>query len=124
MGILNKLFSKKDSTEELIIKVAGVTFKNGRKSRQTILRKIKFKDEPFDKRLDIKLEQYDFEGRPAIGIYVNGEMIGNVPKDKTQFFIDNADRMIGISGMEIVGGGTVNGEKLSYGVRIKITMKK
>jgi len=124
MGILSKLFSKKEPTEELVIKVAGVTFKNGRKSRQTILRQIKFRDEPFDKHLEYKLEEYDFEGEPAIGVYVNDQMIGNVPRDKIQFLLKNADRVITISKLDIIGGGTVDGEKISYGARVSILMKK
>lgn len=106
--------------------VAGVTFKNGRKSRQTILRQIKYKDSPFDQRLDVKLEQYDFEGRPAISVTVNGEMIGNVPKEHTDFFLQNADKMLGVKNLEIVGGGTsrYTDEKLSYGAKITVAMKK
>lgn len=47
----------------LRVKVAGVTFKNGRKSRQTILRKIHFKDEPFDKGdLELTLKREEWEG--------------------------------------------------------------
>lgn len=66
----------------LRVKVAGVTFKNGRKSRQTILRKIHFKDEPFDKgNMELTLQREEWEGAPAFGVYVNGEQIGNIPAE-------------------------------------------
>lgn len=126
MGLLNFLISKFSKSKEFTFNVAGVTFKNGRKSRQTILRQIKYKDYPFNQKLDVKLEQYDFEGRPAISVTVNGEMIGNVPKEHTEFFIQNADKMLGVKNLVILGGGASKstGEKLSYGAKVTIAMKK
>ena len=56
-------------------RVAGVTFetgKTGHKSRQGILRHMHFQDPPYDN-CTIVPKVYDFEGSPAIGLYVNGD---------------------------------------------------
>ena len=66
MGLFKNLM-KKAVGKEIEFKVAGVTFKNGRKTRQAILRAMKWQDPPYDK-VQITLQRYDFE-------------IGNVPKE-------------------------------------------
>lgn len=86
------------------IKVAGVTFKNGRKSRQAILRKIKYKDKPFDKALNITFQGYEFEGAPAIGIYVNEQQIGNVPRTQVKEFISHKNNPFIIDSLNVYGG--------------------
>ena len=62
-------------------KLAGVTFKNGRKSRQSILRAIKFRDGEFADGVELELQPYEYEGQPAYGIFANGQQLGSVPKD-------------------------------------------
>ena len=79
MGLFKNLM-KKAAGKEIEFKVAGVTFKNGRRTRQAILRAMKYRDNGFED-VKITLERYDFEGSVAIGVYANGEQIGNVPKD-------------------------------------------
>lgn len=128
MGLLDKLFKKKPiqevKTEPTMktynreFKVAGVTFTNDDNvARQDILKSIKEKRKPFDKKLDIMLKEYDFEGNFAIGITVNGQTIGNIPKDDLEFFQKNGDRMLGVTNI-YVGGD----DKLYY-ARIKVTVK-
>ena len=64
------------------IKVAGVTFNNDDGvSRQLILRKLHFHDSPFNEYADVEIKQYDFNGQPAFGVYVNNMQIGNIPSD-------------------------------------------
>lgn len=114
---------KKSKYEFLNIKVAGVTFKNGRKSRQTILRKIKFRDPPFEHEADIDIRKYEFEGEPAIGIFVNSEQIGNVPKNQVQYLLDNWSRTDSITAINIYGGGkTELGESRNYGAEVTIRL--
>lgn len=115
MGLFDFL---KPKDELYSFHVAGVTFKNGNKSRQTILRAIKEHKPPFAQRIDITMQNYDFEGEIAIGVYTNGLQIGNVPRDKIQFLIDNYSRIINVNNLEIVGG---NG--LSYGAVVTLKMK-
>lgn len=79
MGLFKNLL-KKAAGKEIEFKVAGVTFKNGRRTRQAILRAMKYKDNGFET-VEITLQRYDFEGSVAIGVYANGEQIGNVPKE-------------------------------------------
>src|SRR5690554_3788389 len=99
-------------------KVAGVTFTNDDNTpRQMILRSIKEQKKPFDKRLDIALEEYSFEGEPAISIKVNGQMIGNIPKEDVPFFKKNQDRMLGINNLY------VGGDDSMYWARVKVTLK-
>lgn len=89
----------------LTFNAAGVTFNNGRKSRQTILRRIKFGDEPFEKDFTVTLVQYDFEGSPAISINALDQQIGNVPIDFVQAIIENKNRIDALTEFSIHGGG-------------------
>lgn len=73
---------KNKNVKRLDFKVAGVTFKTGRKSRQVMLKNMYFKNTPpFDEGIEITFERYEYEGELAIGVYSNGLQIGNVPRD-------------------------------------------
>lgn len=110
----------KPAFEFLSVKVAGVTFKNGRKSRQTILRKIHFKDEPFNKgTMELTLQREEWEGKPAFGVYVNGDQIGNIPAEYASYVNDNFSRLDGIVNMEVYGGG----EGRNYGAEITLRFR-
>lgn len=107
----------KPAFEFLSVKVAGVTFKNGRKSRQAILRKIHFKDEPFNKgTMELTLQREEWECKPAFGVYVNGDQIGNIPAEYVSYVNDNFSRLDGIVNMEVYGGG----EGRNYGAEITL----
>lgn len=104
--------------------VAGVTFDNeDGTSRQSLIRKIKFGDPPFENSdsLDVNLHPSTFDGEPSIECRVNDYMIGYVPKSKIQEVLKAMD-MPGatISAVDVVGGGTVNDAQLSYGVQIVV----
>ena len=106
--------------EFLSVKVAGVTFKNGRKSRQTILRKIHFKDEPFDKgTMELTLQREEWEGKPAFGVYVNGDQIGNIPAEQADYVNANFSRLDGIVNIEVYGGG----DGQNYGAEITLRFR-
>ena len=110
----------KPAFEFLSVKVAGVTFKNGRKSRQTILRKIHFKDEPFNKgTMELTLQREEWEGKPAFGVYVNGDQIGNIPAEYVSYVNDNFSHLDGIVNMEVYGGG----EGRNYGAEITLRFR-
>ena len=112
--------------EYLEIKVAGVTFKNENgPTRQTILRKIHFNDKPFDEYVELGLREYEFDGKPAFGVYANNMQIGNIPADYVQFIIDNDARYEGICGINVYGGGrNENGYAISYGCKITLKYRK
>jgi len=90
MGFLKKAIAQTIKTvmhyKEIEFKVAGVTFKNGRKNRQTILKQMKQGKPPFDNGILITFERYDFEGELAISVLANGEQIGNVPRKRIKEF--------------------------------------
>lgn len=120
---ITKEYSNEDVSEFLFedIKVAGVTFKNGKKNRQTILRAIKFRDKPYNKDLRLGLSYYEYENAPAYYITVNDEPIGNVPADKVSHINElmNAGKIVDVTHINVYGGG----EDRSYGAKITIKIK-
>lgn len=110
-----------DSPYEFIrTKIAGVTFKDGRKSRQTILRRLYWKDEPFDKNAaEVTLERGEYEGKPAFAVMLNGEKAGYVPAEHAQFVEDNFDRCDGVTNIE-----AYHGKDDIYGAEIIIRFRK
>lgn len=99
--------------------VAGVTFKDGRESRQTSLRMLKFRDYPMNKSLLFEFEQYEYEGKPAVKILVNNRVIGNVPANIVDDFIDKITTFEDYEiYYEVIGGGSV-----SYGCIMTFTWK-
>ena len=85
------LEAQQDSSYEFLrTKIAGVTFKDGRKSRQTIIRRLYWKDEPFDKNeAEVVLERGEYEGKPAFAVILNGQKAGYVPAEHVQFIEEN-----------------------------------
>ena len=69
----------------LTFKVVGVTFKNGRKTRQAILRAFKWGDEEME---TLDYEPYTYEGRPAVYVKINDKIIGNIPSEYTERFLE------------------------------------
>lgn len=113
------------NNEYFSFRVAGVTYNNGRKSRQAILRKIKWGDEPFGEFVQWTVEKYDFEGSPAVGVYANGEQVGNVPKDKLPHVLDCWDRIKSVYHAEVYGGGTDDsGSPMNFGCEITLCIGK
>jgi hypothetical protein len=91
--------------EHIPVTVTGVTFSNGRRQRQTILRQIYWKDAPYDKQLNVTLRQGEYEGQPTMEVWVNDEQIGFVPKAMVPFFVQNTHRFHSISNFKVYGGG-------------------
>lgn len=108
------------------ITVSGVTFKNGRKSRQTILRAIKFRDEPYTDGLNLALEHYLYEDKDAYYVTVNSEPIGNIPADKVQYVksLLVSDKIVALSHIDVYGGGRdTSGKPISFGAKITLKIK-
>lgn len=108
------------------IKVAGVTFKNQKgPARQSILRKIRFNDEPFDEYVELSIRQYEYDGKPAYGVYANNMQIGNIPADYVPFIYENIERIESICGIDVYGGGRNEaGYAISYGCKITLRFLK
>lgn len=90
--------------------IVGVTFKNDDGTdRQKLLRKILFKDPPFNTDQHVYLERYIWKGEPAYYIKVNDYIVGNIEAALVWYFEKNADRPYKIENIEVYGGG--NGKK-------------
>lgn len=95
------------NVKSLQFKVAGVTFKTGRRSRQVMLKNMYFKNTPpFDNGIKITFERYEFNGQPAIGVYANDLQIGDVPKTFVDKFNSYWTHDYNVK-FSIVGGGEV-----------------
>ena len=106
--------------EFLTTKIAGVTLKDGRKSRQTILRRLYWKDEPFNKNsAEVTLDRGEYEGKPAFAVLLNDVKAGYVPAEHAQFLEDNFDRCDGVTHIE-----AYHGANDIYGAEITIRFRK
>lgn len=107
------------------ISVAGVTFKNGRRSRQTILRRIYWKDDPYQKVDGLDFIPVLFEDEPAVEVWVYNkkirEMIGYVPKKDAAFVYDHMSDFAGYFDFNVYGGGKGDdGNALSFGASVTL----
>ena len=102
-------------------RVAGTSFATDGVSRQDELRKMKDGLPPYGQEADVSLKVYTYEGEPAVGCYVNGFQIGNVPRDLVQQVIEALKhRDVAVSEFSVTGGDMRGREKLNYGARIVI----
>ena len=106
--------------QHLTFKVVGVTFKNGRRSRQTILRQIRFQDPPYDETPEIWLQQYEYEGEPAFSVWANDEQVGNIGRGDIPQLLGLWDQYDAVTDFSVYGGG----EGRSYGMEITVRFKK
>lgn len=106
--------------EYLSFKIAGVTFKNGRRSRQTILRQINFRDPPYDRDPEIRLEKCDFEGEPAFSVYTGDEQVGYIGKQDIPEVLKRWDKYVGVAEFSVYGGGPGR----NYGATVKLKFLK
>jgi len=101
----------------LSFKAAGVTFKNGRKTRQAILRAFKWGDETPE---TVNFERYLYEGRDAVYIKINDQIIGNIPSDHVQTFLEYEEKYKRDNiNCDIYGGNKLDdGSRTNYGCEI------
>ena len=110
-----------------VFKVVGVTFKNpGNKSRQAILRKMRFRDEPFNKDgVDITITRGEYDGEPAFSVFAEGLQVGNIGRDDVPFFVSRWSDFAGVYNATVTGGGTSDdGRPLNYGMTITCRFDK
>lgn len=106
-------------------KLVGVTFRNNKgKSRQALLRKLNFHDEPFVGKVNFSLEKYKYNNEVAVRILANGEDIGNVPRDNLNYIIDNYDNIFDVQVLVVGGGENIDGEKINYGGKVLLGVKQ
>ena len=107
----------------LRFKVTGVTYKNGRKTRQAILRAFKWGDEIPE---TVDFELYEYEGRPAVYVKINDQIVGNVPADTTETFLEH-EKLYQRDNVhcDIYGGSKLDdGSRTNYGCEIIIRYLK
>lgn len=74
----------------IIVPIAGVTFDNeDGTSRQRLLKDLKVRGGD----AHLELEEYEFKGKPAIRVMVDGDCIGNIPKTRVAEVSDVLDRI-------------------------------
>lgn len=107
-------FHSDDDYDYWKVTVTGVTFKNGRKSRQTILKKIFFRDEPFNKDEchSCTLRRGEYEGEPSFAVCVHDDIIGFIPREKVQYFYDNFYRCDGITTIRVFSEHDIIGARV------------
>ena len=121
-----------------IFRVVGVTFKNpGGRSRQTILREIK-REEPST--YSFSLRKYDFEGKPAVGVFYGEEQVGSISTgdlkralsqidrfERVESYLSQIDRFERVESYDVTGGFVYedsDGERANYGLDIAVYFKK
>jgi hypothetical protein len=78
---------------KLVFSVAGVTFKNeDGKSRQAILKRKMKEDE--DGVVIVSLGKYDYEGKPAVAVYIDDEQVGVVPNSDLPEVLSIMDKKV------------------------------
>lgn len=107
------------------VRVAGVTFKNGRRSRQTILRQIYWRDEPYKRAPKVTLQLGEYEGEPAISVWTNEEQIGYLPADLAKELGPRFDDIDDPYDFEVYGGGKTDaGEQINFGASLSLRVKR
>lgn len=113
--------------DDLSFKVVGVTFKNpdGR-ARQTVLRKLKFADAPYDKDdIEITVEKGEYEGEPAFPVMVEGVQVGNIGREDIPLVLSRWGDFVGVTSFDVSGGGRdEDGYAMSYGLEINMRFRK
>ena len=123
MGAIHAHDTGVKATYNRKIKVAGVTYKNeDGTSRHKILADIKKKRPPFDKRLNVTIEEYEYEGRPAYYVKVNGFTVGTVESSMSNFISGNQSRLAGVSDFYVGDFEDEETGKTTYYARAKIAV--
>lgn len=99
--------------------VVGVTFKNGRRHRQTILRQIRFHDAPYSKTPEITLNRYLYENEDAVAVYANDEQIGNISRLDLPFLMEHWNEYSRVDDFDITGSTETN-----FGIVIRAVFVK
>lgn len=82
--------------------IVGVTFYNGKKSRQAIIRRLGKGYKEYDDRLS--LERFEFEGEDAVGVFFGEDQIGNISRRDLPWLLEHWDEYAYISAYEVVSG--------------------
>lgn len=98
-------------------KVAGVTYNNRQQNLKMIQEQINK-----GKKLNIGIEQYDYKGKPAISVTVNGLDIGNLHQKDADYVLANQDRILGFTNLFIDKFNNEEGKTIYY-ARVELLVK-
>lgn len=112
-------FNDDNTSAKTTFRIAGVTFKDGKYSRQAALKKLSGNVPPMNEPINFEFEEYLYEDSPAVRIICNGRILGNVPADAVDEFLKlkNSCKSFKVK-YKILGGFDV-----SYGCELKITWR-
>lgn len=123
MGAVNAHDTEVKATYNRKLKVAGVTYKNDDgTSRQKILADIKKRKPPFDHHLDVSIEEFQYDGKPAYYVKVNGHTVGTVESSMSAFISANQSRLAGVSDFYVSEFEDEDTGKTIYYARAKIAV--
>lgn len=116
-----------DGIETRVVPVVGVTFDNDDGSnRQDIIEELdNLYGEDIDL-VDVRLDQYLYQGDPAYHVILDGKIVGNLKKElakEIHHIETEKNYYVWVDSARIVGGGDddFDGDrKLKYGIRLKI----
>ena len=105
-----------ETIQRMNVRVAGVTYANGRRQRQTILREIYWHDKAYAGKVVLTLKVGEYEGKQTVEVWANEEMIGYVPAAQKDYFLEHWHQLAGLSSLDVSGGGeTKGGEPIPFG---------
>ena len=105
-----------DTIQRMNERVAGVTYSNGRRQRQTILREIYWHDKAYAGKVVLTLKVGEYEGKQTVEVWANEEMIGYIPAAQKDYFLEHWHQLAGLSTLDVSGGGeTQSGEPIPFG---------
>ncbi|MBO4477526.1 MAG: hypothetical protein J5757_04240 [Lachnospiraceae bacterium] len=98
------LFGKKGKGTELMITASPMSHKGGILDTTQSLIALKNKEKPFDSKLTVRFEVDNFEGKDAIEIYLNDELIGEVPGFMVEKITPLLEKNKEVSEVKVFGG--------------------
>jgi len=107
--------------ESEVFRVVGVTFDD----RQSTIRKVYFKDAPYNNDPVARLNKTEHEGEAAFSVSINDKVVGYISKDKVPFVLERWENYSEITYYEVFGGGVLpSGESGNYGISIRVKFLK
>ncbi|MBO7514810.1 MAG: hypothetical protein J6T47_04240 [Lachnospiraceae bacterium] len=98
------LFGKKSKGTELLITASPMSHKGGILDTTQNLSALKMKEKPFDSKLTVRFEVDNYEGKQAIEIYLNDELIGEVPGFMVEKITPLLDKNKEVVEVKVFGG--------------------
>lgn len=122
--------------KELVSEADPEDLYGGYSNKEIIEDGLDYVPETLDMDFPVTLQQYDFNGEPAVAVIYNNNVIGNLPKEYVPYFIENSQNNIYKAKCELTGckckvlrydedtdKERVKRDELTYGAEIIISFK-